>query len=49
MTVFEEGMRSLDKSMQMCRKKGTFAPATVEEMKQLQELCDDKMPEDMNN
>lgn len=47
MTVFEEGMRSLDKSMQMCRKKGTFAPATVEEMKQLQELCDDKMPEDM--
>ena len=29
------------------QKKGTFAPATEDEMKQLQELCDDKMPEDM--
>ncbi len=47
MTVFEEGIASLDKSMQMCRKKGSFAPATDDEMKHLSDLCVGKMPEDM--
>lgn len=47
MALSKKCVADLEASIRNLNKKGKFAPATEDELKQLSDLCDGKMPEDM--
>ncbi len=47
MALTKKTITDIETSIRKLTKKGKFAPATEDEMKQLSDLCEGKMPEDM--